>query len=70
MMPEEKTPFTSVQEAATDLKGDDAFVFLCRLCGNDLPPGAQRRLGVCVWCVADTKYTARRIPTPRYGPRS
>ena len=48
----------------------DKYYGICRACGKDIPPGGPRRIGICVWCVAEDKFTVKRIPVPRYGRRS
>ena len=42
---------------------------ICRMCGQDLPPGGTRRIGICVWCVLKQKEgeNLTRIPEPKYG---
>jgi hypothetical protein len=40
---------------------------LCKICGSDLPPGGTRRVGVCVWCVANAKQNKVTIPRQSYG---
>lgn len=40
---------------------------LCKMCGRDLPPGGTRRIGVCVWCVAESSKVKPSIPRVTYG---
>jgi len=40
---------------------------LCRVCGQDLPPGGTRAVGVCVWCVAEAEQATKRVPGVGYG---
>ena len=34
----------------------------CKHCGDDLPHGASRRLGVCVWCIKKSNDRPPVIP--------
>ena len=47
----------------------DDYVKVCYACGVPLSPGAHRRIGTCVNCIAEQKELEQvlRIPTPRYA---
>lgn len=47
----------------------DEYVKVCYVCGVPLSPGAHRRIGTCVNCIAEQKEMEKvfRIPEPKYG---
>ncbi len=51
-----------------EIGANSGAVRLCTICGDDLPPGGTRRIGICVWCVADEENKLiTKIPGPNYG---
>ncbi len=48
-------------------KASEDHIKLCSMCGRDLLPGGTRRIGICVWCVADSaRGKGQRVPTMKY----
>jgi len=45
-------------------------VHICRMCGDDLPPGGTRVIGICSYCIVDPTYEPVTIPGPGYGRRT
>lgn len=44
------------------------YIRTCRMCGREMAPGGTRRIGVCVWCVAEEDQSINRvIPRQSYG---
>jgi len=41
----------------------------CYICGTPMPPGAHRRIGICINCIVGQKELEEvvRIPGPKYG---
>ena len=50
------------------MKMTDVLEKVCYICGTAMPPGAHRRIGVCVNCIVGQKELEEvvRIPGPRY----
>jgi len=46
------------------------YIRTCRMCGRELPAGGTRRLGVCVWCVAERESEPRIVKRQSYDRQS
>ena len=49
-------------------KGSETYIRTCRACGEEIPAGGTRRVGICVWCVAKSEHSVgTTIPRQSYG---